>query len=243
LPTRWRGPDRARFRRRAALALALVGGAWLAAGVRPVGTDSFGVLSGPLLAGRAVRVDGWVLAPPGLLRLERYPRRGVELPLPQAAEAMLPAADGSRYGFRGWVTLRPRPDAWRELHDASGGDGLEGALVDAVRAAAAGLGPGAERSGDGPGLARRLERGLTAALAERGIDLRRLELDAVDFLAAGPGAAVTDTRLLVIGLDGLDWEILDPLLEAGRLPNLARLIENGVRAKLLTISPMLSPVI
>jgi len=156
---------------------------------------------------------------------------------------MLPAADGSRYGFRGWVTLRPRPDAWRELHDASGGDGLEGALVDAVRAAAAGLGPGAERSGDGPGLARRLERGLTAALAERGIDLRRLELDAVDFLAAGPGAAVTDTRLLVIGLDGLDWEILDPLLEAGRLPNLARLIENGVRAKLLTISPMLSPVI
>ena len=46
-----------------------------------------------------------------------------------------------------------------------------------------------------------------------------------------------------IGLDGLDWEILDPLIEQGRLPHLEGLIENGTRAKLLSISPMLSPVI
>jgi predicted AlkP superfamily phosphohydrolase/phosphomutase len=36
-------------------------------------------------------------------------------------------------------------------------------------------------------------------------------------------------RVLVVGWDGADWEILDPLLEAGELPGLATLIEQGRR--------------
>lgn len=38
--------------------------------------------------------------------------------------------------------------------------------------------------------------------------------------------------MLVIGLDGATWTLLDPLLEQGKLPNLARLISNGSRAAL-----------
>ena len=34
-------------------------------------------------------------------------------------------------------------------------------------------------------------------------------------------------RVLIVGWDGADWEILDPLLAAGELPNLAALIERG----------------
>jgi predicted AlkP superfamily phosphohydrolase/phosphomutase len=34
-------------------------------------------------------------------------------------------------------------------------------------------------------------------------------------------------RVLIIGWDGADWDILDPLLEAGELPALASLIERG----------------
>lgn len=49
--------------------------------------------------------------------------------------------------------------------------------------------------------------------------------------------------VVLIGLDGADWNIIDPLLAAGKLPNLAGLIEKGSRARLLTISPTLSPVI
>ncbi|HYX85967.1 MAG TPA: alkaline phosphatase family protein [Gaiellales bacterium] len=36
-------------------------------------------------------------------------------------------------------------------------------------------------------------------------------------------------RILVIGWDGADWDVLDPLLRAGELPHLARLIEGGRR--------------
>jgi arylsulfatase A-like enzyme len=50
-------------------------------------------------------------------------------------------------------------------------------------------------------------------------------------------------RLLVLALDGASWDVLDPLLEAGRAPNLARLIEDGVRAELITLEPTVSPAI
>jgi predicted AlkP superfamily phosphohydrolase/phosphomutase len=45
------------------------------------------------------------------------------------------------------------------------------------------------------------------------------------------------TRVLVIGWDGADWRTLDPLLEAGALPNLAGLIQSGGRAVLRSTLP------
>jgi predicted AlkP superfamily phosphohydrolase/phosphomutase len=45
------------------------------------------------------------------------------------------------------------------------------------------------------------------------------------------------TRVLVIGWDGADWRILDPMLESGALPNLAALIARGGRAVLKSTMP------
>jgi predicted AlkP superfamily phosphohydrolase/phosphomutase len=45
------------------------------------------------------------------------------------------------------------------------------------------------------------------------------------------------SRVLVIGWDGADWRILDPMLERGELPNLAALIERGGRAVLRSTLP------
>lgn len=60
----------------------------------------------------------------------------------------------------------------------------------------------------------------------------------------GPEMATTRTRLLMIGIDGGDWNVFDPLLEAGRLPNLSKLIERGVRADLMSLEDFsASPVI
>jgi hypothetical protein len=51
------------------------------------------------------------------------------------------------------------------------------------------------------------------------------------------------SRLVVLGLDGLSWRILDPLLAAGRLPHFQRLIRSGVSGELISARPMLSPVV
>jgi len=48
--------------------------------------------------------------------------------------------------------------------------------------------------------------------------------------------------VLVIGIDGCPWDYLLPLLEAGRLPNLARLMGQGSYGILRSTVPPLSPV-
>ena len=50
-------------------------------------------------------------------------------------------------------------------------------------------------------------------------------------------------RILVLALDGATWKVCDPLLAAGKLPNLARLVARGVRADLVTLEPTVSPAI
>ncbi len=44
-------------------------------------------------------------------------------------------------------------------------------------------------------------------------------------------------RVLVIGWDGADWRILDPMLQSGALPSLAALLERGGRAVLKSTVP------
>ncbi|MEO1172702.1 MAG: alkaline phosphatase family protein, partial [Myxococcota bacterium] len=50
-------------------------------------------------------------------------------------------------------------------------------------------------------------------------------------------------RVMLIGVDGADWDILEPLIAAGRMPNLARLMAAGSYGELETIEPILSPII
>jgi predicted AlkP superfamily phosphohydrolase/phosphomutase len=45
------------------------------------------------------------------------------------------------------------------------------------------------------------------------------------------------SRVLLIGWDGADWRILDPMLEAGMLPNLQALIDRGARGVLKSTVP------
>lgn len=50
-------------------------------------------------------------------------------------------------------------------------------------------------------------------------------------------------KLLIIGIDGATWTVIDPLIAQGRLPNIARLIEQGTRTVLTAIEPVLSPIV
>jgi hypothetical protein len=56
-------------------------------------------------------------------------------------------------------------------------------------------------------------------------------------------AAGTAPRILVFGVDGLEWNIILPMLAAGRLPNLAGLMERGCYGELETFVPTFSPVV
>jgi predicted AlkP superfamily phosphohydrolase/phosphomutase len=49
------------------------------------------------------------------------------------------------------------------------------------------------------------------------------------------------TGALLVGWDGATWDLLDPLLDAGRLPNFRGLIERGVRAPLRSTIPPVTP--
>ncbi len=50
-------------------------------------------------------------------------------------------------------------------------------------------------------------------------------------------------RVIVIGIDGATWNRIDPLLTAGRMPNLKSLIDAGVRAPLKSMLPSRSPAL
>jgi len=50
-------------------------------------------------------------------------------------------------------------------------------------------------------------------------------------------------KLLLIGWDSADWKLINPLLDAGKMPALEKLINNGVIGKLATLDPPLSPVL
>lgn len=50
-------------------------------------------------------------------------------------------------------------------------------------------------------------------------------------------------KLLLIGWDSADWKIINPLLDAGKMPALERLVNRGVIGNLATLDPPLSPVL
>ena len=51
------------------------------------------------------------------------------------------------------------------------------------------------------------------------------------------------TRVIWVGLDGLDWELLDRLSAQGRMPNWTRLVSEGSAGRLASFLPILSPVL
>lgn len=50
-------------------------------------------------------------------------------------------------------------------------------------------------------------------------------------------------KLVVLGVDGGDWSIIRPLVDRGRLPNFARLMESGAWGELASMEPTLSPLL
>jgi hypothetical protein len=77
-------------------------------------------------------------------------------------------------------------------------------------------------------------------MALRSASISSLGLLLVALLLSAPPATA---RVVLLGIDGAAWPVLDSLLAAGELPHLSRLLERGVSANLETVEPVTSPVV
>jgi predicted AlkP superfamily phosphohydrolase/phosphomutase/tetratricopeptide (TPR) repeat protein len=50
-------------------------------------------------------------------------------------------------------------------------------------------------------------------------------------------------RVLLVGWDAADWRVIHPLMDAGKMPVLERLVGEGTMANLATLHPVLSPML
>ncbi|NOQ63248.1 MAG: tetratricopeptide repeat protein [Methyloprofundus sp.] len=50
-------------------------------------------------------------------------------------------------------------------------------------------------------------------------------------------------KVLLLGWDAADWKIITPLLDAGKMPNLEKLVNGGIVGNLSTLYPVLSPML
>jgi len=50
-------------------------------------------------------------------------------------------------------------------------------------------------------------------------------------------------KVLLLGWDAADWKVIRPLMDAGKMPNVARLVGNGAAGQIATLHPPLSPML
>ncbi len=198
----------------------------------------------------AVAGEGWHWKVPFRGEVRRLPR--APIPLSSEVEVRTPEGAAIVLGVSGRFGIEEGGE--QEWVEASGwqpfADGLWPAVVEAA-------GP-AVRAADPADLFRpeageRLAAAITANLGAAGV---RAEALAVEMSPErNPVAAAvlrnrlagmtrpTGLKVLVVGWDGADWLMIRPLLEAGRLPNLARLVEGGAAGELRSEPPLLSPLL
>jgi tetratricopeptide (TPR) repeat protein len=202
--------------------------------------------------GGAPRVEreGPIWRAPVLTRLRIYRPVDVDLAFRRGEGTPLSSREGAPVRLTLGARLAPDPAGAAALDGRLGaryGDprALAGALAEFLRPAAARIAYDdllSLTAGARPAL----EEALRAGAASLGLRVDRVrdlevwpEVYPEGVAPAGPGTR----RILLVGLDGADWTILDPLMARGAMPNLARLVARGSRARMKSLTPMLSPIL
>ena len=66
-------------------------------------------------------------------------------------------------------------------------------------------------------------------------------VEAPDLAAVIESMPKTAPKIVLIGLDGADWNVIRPLIDAGKLPVLASLVRDGTSGDLQSLEPTISP--
>jgi Tfp pilus assembly protein PilF len=210
------------------------------------------VVDAPLLRLPARVVEpGWRFAPRGLARIAVYPSGSSRLRVDLTGGNAAHSREGSRLEVEATLTYEIADDRLLDLHRAHG-PGYEAQWLlplvrEAVGTRLAAASYDALRDRD-PDLIQSVRDAVAGKTKPEGIDVAGLRLEP----AAGTGEAgaivraaakPVARRIVLVGLDSFTWRIADPLMRAGRMPNLRALAARGVRANLRTITPILSPVV
>lgn len=227
---------------------------WMAAGIRRIDVaEGQAIRDSPLgILAPVVVAPGWHFAPPGIVRLSTYPTGGATYGFTLGGDdaSALVSREGIALLTAGTIRYRVEPERILEAHAALGSGFnrrlLPGWVLADLRAAVRESGYSDISGARTEVLRESLARALTERFRPIGLTLLSCDVSGVQMRAADAGAAAAPavrSRVVLIGLDGADWNVLNPLIEAGSLPNIARLARGGVRGRLRAITPMLSPVI
>ncbi len=235
-------------------ALLLVGAALVAAGIYhvPPGDDEI------VICGRAGSAEYRAVEPgfhwrlPFLSRIRRLPARPfqADLVVREVEGKPLASREGTPVRLSATISLHPDRSAAGRLALLPSGSLGDPAILARIVAGAAGA-VASQHSLDellslSSAPAEALADSIRAALASVG-----LKADSFEQMGFWPELyergfdpeSGDGRRILLIGLDGADWKVLDPLMERGEMPNLRRLVQEGVKARMKALSPMLSPIL
>lgn len=151
-------------------------------------------------------------------------------------EARLAAGDGRQTALQ--VEMEATPDRAADPRAllSLGITGAEAALRSVLSHAQQDL-------GDPVNPASHLEALLDAGLREHALLPTRLVVQELTTRPPPAGATASEVRVLLVGIDSADWDLIDPLLQQGRLPHLARLRSEGAWSVLHSDVPTLSPLL
>ncbi|MEE9230276.1 MAG: alkaline phosphatase family protein, partial [Acidobacteriota bacterium] len=241
------------FRRRTIglIALGAVAAALLGISVRHVPEGTLVVKDAPLFETAPVLLTpGWHLAPPGIFRLSRYDADSNELVFGDGKPLQFETPEGAAVIATINLRFRLDPDQVLALHEQCNGD-LTGWLEEQARSVTATLIRSPEfvpltrerlplLEDSGRGL---LEDALKAVgVSITGLRFERLGYEGAPLVASGP-RATSSRKVLWLAVDSFDWDLIRPLVEQGRMPNMKRLLAEGVWGNLQSVPPLLSPVI
>ena len=183
----------------------------------------------------------FIVYPVGELTL-RYPRE-------KSAPVLLKDGRGATVAFS--FRLNIPPGSAEHLYRVFGENfpsGLDKIFLDAVEIQAAKLapGPGEEPSGI---FASAVAGELREELSDAHITLVSARVESwgpamgENAVVAASVAAVPLRKIVFIGVDAADWQIINPLIEKGMLPNFKKIVAGGAAGPLRSIEPMLSPLL
>ncbi len=169
------------------------------------------------------------------------------------AEVRATTNDGAKVDVT--VSLRPPVGVWRLQAAKTAREGFRRSVAEPVRERLGGLPlrcvvQGSARSAEcptDPALDLRRVVAMDLEVPEGAVEVvlepEPESVRAGILASTAENLEIPQHKVLVLGPDGLDWDLILPWVRAGRMPNLKKLMDAGTWGVMETIVPMLSPLI